>query len=210
MLPIQPGLRVWQKMANFQLFFQSDRAKDLPAPLYLNAHYTAYSLLMTYIRWHLVSSAPHIALTEMFWHQRVNSVGRDRVRFRSSTCDVIYVLELLTGVWWACWLCPADAEHVRARQNGQWADVMLSVVPSHATHTQPVTPPVTYIVSCHVTSPSSTVLETRLQITTSLLLPGVAAHHSHICVAVSGSLFNCFIHLFLCSLFCDVNSCIFI
>jgi len=102
----------------------------------------------------------------------------------SNTCDLICVLGLLTGVWRACWLCPADTEHVRARQNGQWADVMLSAVPSHAAHTQPVTPPLTFIVSCHVMSSPlvALLLETRLRITTSLLLPGVAAHSQpHLC-----------------------------
>ena len=41
MLSVQPGLRgsndlrVGRKMATFQLFFQSGRAKDLSAPLYI-------------------------------------------------------------------------------------------------------------------------------------------------------------------------------
>ena len=32
-LSVQPALRVGRKMATFQLFFQSGRAKDLSAPL---------------------------------------------------------------------------------------------------------------------------------------------------------------------------------
>jgi hypothetical protein len=120
-----------------------------------------------------------------FWHQRVNSVSRDRVRFHTNACDLIYMLWLLTGVCWACWLCPAYTEHVRACQNGQWADVVLSAVPSHAAHTQPVTPPVTFIVSCHVTPPSSTVAGNK---TSDDDIFTVASQglptHSHICVAI--------------------------
>ena len=32
-MSVQPSLRVGRKMATFQLFFQSSRAKDLSAPL---------------------------------------------------------------------------------------------------------------------------------------------------------------------------------
>jgi len=56
MLSFQPGLRdsnnvrVGRKMATFQLFFQSDRAKDLSAPLY--SIRVTHSLLLHTCRWH--------------------------------------------------------------------------------------------------------------------------------------------------------------
>jgi hypothetical protein len=109
----------------------------------------------------------------------------ETVRFRNNTCDLIYVLGLLTGVCRACWLCPADTEHVRACQNGQWADVMLSAVPSHAAHTQPVTPPVTFVISCHVTSPSSTVAGNKTSDSYIFTVASCCSPtHGHICVAV--------------------------
>jgi len=48
-------------------------------------------------------------------------------------------------------------------------------------------------------------LETRLQIAASLLLPALAAQLTATFVWLFGSVFYCFINLFLCSLFCDVK-----
>lgn len=117
------------------------------------------------------------------------------------TCELTYVFGLLTGVCWACRLCPADTEHVGACQNGQWANVVLPALPSHTTHTQPLTH-LSHFSWAVISLPLVAVLlETKLQMTTSLLLPGVAAHSE----PLVGSFFKCFVNLFLyfCVLRCQ-------